>query len=232
MGNDGDMNVRPLHPWVLTIPEAFAVQDKLRPMITLSSTAKKEKIETVAGADISYSQKSDLLYGAVLVFSFPELKLMEITRAAGRATFPYVPGLLSFREGPILTEAFAALATRPDVLLFDGQGIAHPRGIGLASHMGLILDIPSIGCAKSRLVGEYGPVGEEPGDLTPLTHQRRQVGFAVRTKKKAKPLFVSPGHKISFRDAVEIVVACCRRYRVPEPVRQAHLEVNKLRAGG
>jgi deoxyribonuclease V len=144
-------------------------------------------------------------------------------------SFPYIPGLLSFREGPALTKAFEKLVRIPDMIIFDGQGIAHPRGIGLASHMGLILDIPAIGCAKSLLVGHHEDVGEEPGAWEPLLYQERLVGAALRTKKKVKPVFVSQGYKIGLEQALDVVMHCCRGYRLPEPTRQAHLAVNKLR---
>ena len=147
----------------------------------------------------------------------------------GKAKFPYIPGLLSFREAPILLRAFRKLKNNPDVILFDGQGIAHPRSFGLASHMGLILDKPSIGCAKSRLVGEYGSVENTAGAYSKLIYGNKIVGVVLRTKNNTKPIFVSPGHKTNLTFAIRIALKTCCGYRIPEPTRQAHLLVNKLR---
>ncbi len=159
--------------------------------------------------------------------SYPELTLLEEATFSARVSFPYIPGLLTFREGPPLITAFAKLSQLPDFILFDGQGIAHPRGIGLAAHLGLILDRPAIGCAKSRLVGTHAPVGEKRGDWTGLIHQERQVGAVLRTRDRIKPVFVSQGHRIGLERAVTLVLACCRGYRIPEPTRRAHLAVNQ-----
>ena len=147
----------------------------------------------------------------------------------GKARFPYIPGLLSFREAPILLRAFRKLKNNPDIVLFDGQGIAHPRRFGLASHMGLVLDKPSIGCAKSRLVGEYSSVENTAGAYSKLIYGNKVVGVVLRTKKNTKPIFVSPGHKINLSLAIRITLKTCCGYRIPEPTRQAHLLVNKLR---
>jgi deoxyribonuclease V len=144
--------------------------------------------------------------------------------------FPYVPGLLSFREGPALTKALRQIEKKPDVIIFDGQGIAHPRGLGLASHMGLLLNRPSIGCAKTRLMGTHPPVPESKGSTVLLTYQGRVIGSVVRTRTRVKPLFVSVGHRITLEQSVGLVLDCCIRYKLPEPVRQAHLAVTRLRA--
>ncbi|MCX7950273.1 MAG: endonuclease V, partial [Treponemataceae bacterium] len=146
-----------------------------------------------------------------------------------RANFPYIPGLLSFREGPVILSAFEELTIRPDVIIFDGQGIAHPRGLGLASHLGILLDIPSIGCAKTALVGTWDEPPDRPGSFSPLIYGGQVVGDVLRTKERVRPVFVSPGHKVGRHAAREIVLACIRGYRLPEPTRQAHLEVNMLR---
>jgi deoxyribonuclease V len=160
---------------------------------------------------------------------YPELTLLEEATFSTRVSFPYIPGLLTFREGPPLMAAFAKLHKTPDVIFFDGQGIAHPRGIGLAAHLGLLLDRPAIGCAKSRLVGSHAPVGDNRGDWTELIHQDRQVGAVLRTRERIKPVYVSQGHRIGLERAVALVLACCRGYRIPEPIRRAHLAVNRLR---
>ena len=147
----------------------------------------------------------------------------------GKARFPYIPGLLSFREAPILLRAFRKLKSNPDIILFDGQGIAHPRHFGLASHMGLILGKPSIGCAKSRLVGEYSSVENTAGAYSKLVYGNKVVGAVLRTKKNTKPIFVSPGHKTNLSFAIRIAMKTCRGYRIPEPIRQAHVYVNDVR---
>jgi deoxyribonuclease V len=147
----------------------------------------------------------------------------------GKVEFPYIPGLLTFREAPVLLEAFSLLRKRPDVILFDGQGIARPRGFGLAAHAGLLLGLPSVGCAKTRLVGEYSPVGRKRGSFSWLWFQRKKVGAAVRTRADVKPVFVSPGDKITIRTAARLVVAACKGYRLPEPIRKAHQLANRMR---
>lgn len=187
-------------------------------------------MKCVAGADVAYDKRSDRFYAAVVVLRLPELEIIEQAHAVGWVKFPYIPGLLSFRESPVLLAAFAKVRSEPDVLMFDGQGIAHPRGLGLASHVGLLLDKPAIGCAKSRLVGEHGDVGQAVGDFMPLVFHGKRVGAVLRTRKGVKPVFVSPGHRMSLKAAMEIVRKTCRGFRIPEPTRQAHLLVNRLRA--
>jgi len=220
---------KPLHSWDVTCREAVAIQQTLRERLILEDMDLPNPIRCIAGGDISYSKGDDRFFGAVVVLSYPSMEILEIASTVDQAPFPYVPGLLSFREGPVLLKAFDNLKQRPDIVLFDGQGIAHPRGIGLASHMGLFLDLPTIGCAKTKLIGTYEEVGQERGDRTDLHHKNSVIGAVVRTKNRVRPVFVSPGHRISLQRAVEIVLNCCRGYRLPEPVRQAHLAVNRLR---
>lgn len=184
----------------------------------------------VAGADVSHDRGSDRFHAAVVLLSLPGLETVEEATAEGRSPFPYVPGLLSFREGPLLLRAFRRLRGKPDLVLFDGHGIAHPRGIGIASHMGLLLGIPSIGCGKSLLVGEFDPPGPRRGDWTPLRHEGRRVGAALRSRAGTKPIFVSPGHAIGHAAALRWVLRCGEGYRVPAPVRRAHLLANRLRS--
>jgi deoxyribonuclease V len=156
--------------------------------------------------------------------------MVDQVSVSERVTFPYIPGLLSFREGPVLLKAFEKLKSIPDVAIFDGQGIAHPRQLGLASHMGLFLAIPTIGCAKTRLVGiPQNETGNQPGDFSHLILNDDVVGAVVRTKKNVKPVFVSQGHKIGLERTIEIIIASCKGYRLPEPTRQAHIEVNRIR---
>ncbi|MCX7816777.1 MAG: deoxyribonuclease V [Syntrophales bacterium] len=223
------ISIRHLHEWELDIKKAREIQKQLRSQLILTDENFPQRPCLVAGADVSYSRESEKLYAAVVVLSYEDMKISEEAYASGSVTFPYIPGLLSFREGPILLQAFAKLKEVPDVVLLDGQGIAHPRGLGLASHIGLFLDLPTIGCAKSRLLGECGEVGSNVGDQTPLYYEGQVVGTALRTKKNVKPIYVSPGHRISLTKACQIVLDTCRGYRIPEPLRQAHILVNRLR---
>ena len=223
------MKTRTLHRWDVTYREAVAIQEELRGRLILRDEGLPDPLRTVAGADISYDRGSDLFFAAVVLMSYPELTLLEEATFSARVSFPYIPGLLSFREGPPLIAAFAKLNQPPDLILFDGQGIAHPRGIGLASHLGLILDRPAIGCAKSRLVGTHEPVGEKRGEWTELIHQEGKVGAVLRTRDRIKPVFVSQGHRVGLESSIALVLACCRGYRIPEPTRRAHRAVNRLR---
>ncbi len=204
------------------------MQRELRERLILE--APEMDLGLVAGADVSYSKGSDVFFSSVVVFEMPGMSIVEESTAKDRVDFPYIPGLLSFREAPVLIKAFEGVKNTPDVVIFDGHGIAHPRGIGLASHMGLILDLPSIGCAKKILVGDHEPVGNEVGDHTPILYKDSVVGIALRTRQNVKPVFVSPGHKMDISSAIEIVMRTCRGYKLPEPTRQAHLSVNRFRA--
>ena len=224
------MNIKYLHHWNITYKEAVNIQQELKGKLILYDKKSPGEMRTIAGADISYSKQDDMFFAAVVLLAWPTMDVIEEVSLAERAPFPYIPGLLTFREGPALLKVFEKLTSVPDGVIFDGQGIAHPRGIGLASHMGLFLDIPTIGCAKKRLVGVYDEVGAEIGDYADLTLDGRIMGAVVRTKKNVKPLFISPGHKIGLRRAVEVVLSCCRGYRIAEPVRRAHLAVNRIRS--
>lgn len=222
------MEIRKRHSWDVGYREAVAIQEKLKADLHLEDALPK-KMDIVAGADISYARGDDLFFAAVVVLRLPDFEIVEEAVSSGRVRFPYIPGLLTFREGPVLLKAFEKLRRSPDLVLFDGQGIAHPRGVGLASHMGLLLDLPSVGCAKTRLVGTHPEVGEERGDYAELVLDGKVIGAALRTKRKVKPLFVSPGHRINLKGAVEAVLRCSAGYRLPEPTRQAHLAVNRRR---
>jgi len=222
------MKIKQLHSWRVDYKKAIQIQENLRELLTFEKYTGK--IQTIAGADVSYDKHSGHFYAGVVVFKLnKQLELIEEATAVGKARFPYIPGLLSFREAPILLMAFRKLKNNPDIVLFDGQGIAHPRHFGLASHMGLILDKPSIGCAKSRLVGEYGSVENTAGAYSKLIYENKIVGVVLRTKKNTKPVFISPGHRTNLTFAIRIVLKTCCGYRIPEPTRQAHLLVNKLR---
>lgn len=213
----------PSHPWNLSPRDAIDLQEKLASQIRLEE--ESTEIRTVAGADMSIDTRAGTGFAGVIVFEFPSLKEIERVSASAPLTFPYIPGLLSFREGPILLKAFEKLKTTPDVILFDGQGIAHPRRLGIASHMGLLLDRPTIGCGKSLLCGTYQEPGPEKGAMAPLIVTGESgpetVGTILRTRDRVNPIFVSPGHRMSHRKAVEIVLQCLDGYRIPKPTRLA-----------
>jgi deoxyribonuclease V len=225
------MKIKNLHDWNVDYGEAVRIQKDLVKKLILRDVDSSLRVETIAGADVSYSRGSDRFFASVVLLEFSTMKVIEKSSFAEIVKFPYIPGLLTFREGPPLLNAFLGLKNTPDVVIFDGQGIAHPRGIGLASHMGLFLDVPTIGCAKTRLAGTYEDVGNNPGDRSALIYDGRTIGNVLRTKKNVKPVFVSQGHKIGLQKSVEISLASCRGYRLPEPVRIAHLTVNEARTG-
>jgi deoxyribonuclease V len=214
--------------WPQTYQEAVATQEELRHRVKLVPLVRPPCL--VAGVDAVCDREDKRIFGAAALYSYPEMELVEEAGAAGECPFPYRTGLLSFREVPILVAALAQLKARPDVVLVDGQGIAHPRGLGLAAHLGLVAHLPTIGVAKSRLVGE----GTEP-DLAArswnaLIWKGKQVGLILRTRKGIQPLYVSPGHCITLPECLEITQGCVTRYRLPVPVRQADLLSRRLRA--
>ena len=215
------------HSWNLSYEEARPLQKALAPKLRLAFPNKP--IHFVAGADVSFDRFSPTLYAGIIVLSFPDLHLVEEQWEIYQTSFPYVPGYLSFREAPAVIATFKKLSTPPDVMILDGQGIAHPRGLGLAAHVGLLLDIPTIGCAKSLLVGEYSSVAPEKGATTPLMFNGKEVGKVLRTRDHVKPVFISPGHLMDIEHAVGIALRCSPRYRIPEPTRQAHRLVNRVR---
>ncbi len=206
------------HPWDVSVEEAIAIQQRLRPLIQESQSIALDQVRTVAGVDASYR---DVGQAAIVVFSFPALEIVDQATAARESVFPYVPGLLSFREGPVVLDAMEKLRVQPDLLIFDGQGYAHPRRFGLACHLGLYLDRPSIGCAKTRLIGTYQEPGPRKGDCSPLLDEGETIGMVVRTRPHTNPLFVSVGYKIDLPTAVEAVLRCVRGYRLPETTRAA-----------
>ncbi|HUU42186.1 MAG TPA: deoxyribonuclease V [Planctomycetota bacterium] len=221
------MKLKRLGRWDVDYRGAVALQERLRRRLVRRGSPRG--VQRVAGADVSYERTLDRFYAGVVVLSFPDLETVEEVWTSGRATFPYIPGLLTFREGPVLCRAFRALEHTPDLVIFDGQGVAHPRGIGLAAHMGLLVDVPSIGCAKSRLCGEHDAPGASRGASVPLRHGGRTVGRVVRTRDRVKPVFVSVGHRISLDAAVRWVLKTCDGFRLPEPTRRAHQLVNRIR---
>jgi deoxyribonuclease V len=223
------MHIPHLHDWPTTPTEAVELQRRLAGQVVVDTPLAG--CELIAGADISYNKYSSTVYAGVVVLRAADLTLVERKGVVAESPFPYVPGLLSFREAPVVLKAFTLLTARPDAVMCDGQGLAHPRRFGLACHLGLWLDLPCFGCAKSRLVGTFEPPGEEAGAASPLTYRGEVVGSVVRTKKRTNPVFVSPGHRIDRESAVRLTMAACRGYRIPEPTRQAHLFVNELRRG-
>ena len=206
---------------------AAVFQDTIRNLIP--GKAVRRKFRTVCGLDISFDKKSDHVYAAGAVYRYPELDKIEERSLEAIVRFPYVPGLLAFREGPAVMKLLRTIKSPVDVLLFDGQGLAHPRGTGIASMMGLLLKMPSVGCAKSKLVGEYGEPDAPKGALSDLVYKGKLVGKVLRTRENVKPVFVSVGHKVDLDKAVEIVLTCTTRYRIPEPIRAAHILANELR---
>ena len=217
------------HSWDCTFEEARDLQVKLARSLEL--TFPGGPLRFVAGADVSFNRFSPILYAGIVVLRFPDLHLVEESWSVTTTSFPYVPGYLSFREAPAVLSVFEQLKTVPDVMILDGQGIAHPRGLGLAAHVGLLLNLPTVGCAKSILVGEHAPVDDAKGSTTPLIFKGREVGQVLRTRTRVKPVYVSPGHLMDVNHAAEIVLRCSPRYRIPEPVRQAHRLVNRVRKG-
>jgi deoxyribonuclease V len=214
------MRVRPLHDWDLPPEEAAALQRELRAQLIL--TWDDPPIRTIAGVDVGIREERGRC--AIVVLSYPALEVLSSLVIEERVTYPYIPGLLTFREGPLILKAWERLTLLPDVVMFDGQGIAHPRGMGIAAHMGLWLEKPTLGVAKSRLWGEHAPVGEALGDLSWLYEKESgaTIGAAVRTRPGTRPVYVSPGHRMDLPHAIELTLATCRGYRLPEPLRLAH----------
>ena len=206
------------HPWNVSPAEAMEIQRQLRGKV--SKERSFGEVHTVAGVDVGF--KGEVARAAVVVLSYPELQPLDYSVAELPVEFPYIPGLLSFREGPSVLAALEKLATEPDLFIFDAQGLAHPRRMGLASHIGIIIDRPSIGCAKSRLCGTHHQPGPERGSYVHLYDDDEVIGAVVRTRTGVKPLYVSIGHRIDLESAIEYVLGCCRNHRLPETTRYAH----------
>ncbi len=212
--------MKPLHLWNVTPEQALRIQENLRHRVILKKTFLK--LRTIGGGDVSYQKEGNLLFAAMVVLSFPQMETLDVATAHGKISFPYLPGLLTFREGPILIKTFEKLRIRPDILIFDGQGIAHPRGIGLATHLGLWFNLPSIGCAKTPLLGKSATPGPSKGSFELIRENGNEVGAVVRTKDKVKPVFVSPGNQIDLPTSIRVVLESCQGFRIPEPLRKAH----------
>lgn len=221
------MRRQPPHSWKATPREAITLQRELAgEVVRVDDFAP---FTTVTGIDVAYGRRTGPANAAAVVLSFPGMVPLAQATAAMPLDFPYVPGLLTFREAPAAIAALQRLSIEPAVLLCDGQGLAHPRRLGFASHLGVFLDVPSVGVAKSRLIGEYDEPGPEPGAWTPLLDRGEIIGAVLRTRRGSKPLFVSIGHRISLASAIALVMACTRGYRLPEPTRLAD-RLSKTRA--
>ncbi|MBN8820574.1 MULTISPECIES: deoxyribonuclease V [unclassified Spirosoma] len=220
---------QPLHDWSVTPTEAVALQQQLRSQIRIEPLSVPSK--TIAGCDISFNKFEETVYAGIVVLRLDTLETIDEAGVVGTAPFPYIPGLLSFREIPALLKAWQTLQTEPDVVMFDGHGTAHPRRIGIASHAGLFLDRPTFGCGKSVLVGKYDEPAPERGAWSPMKHYGEVIGAALRTKNKVNPVYVSPGHLIDLPTAISLTLQCDGGYRIPEPTRRAHNLVNALRRG-
>jgi deoxyribonuclease V len=229
------MKTMKLHKWNLSYSQAIELQKQLAGRVKQIKLKKRPK--TIAGLDCAFSRDGQKIIAAVVVLRPPEFEPVETTSATRKVTFPYIPGLLSFREAPVCIDAVEKLRNEPDLFIIDGQGIAHPRRLGLAAHLGLFFDKPTIGCAKSRLTGQFEEPPLEKSNYSLLKDKKKDkqttkdevIGAVVRTRNNVKPVFVSVGNKCLLNDAIEIVLACAIKYRLPEPTRLAHQLVSKLR---
>jgi deoxyribonuclease V len=220
------------HRWDVSPKEAVQIQRHMRAKIIPSG--KVASLHLVAGADVAYEKQSTTTYAAIVVLRMPDLAIVETSIASCPTSFPYIPGLLSFREAPALIEAFKKVQSNPDVIFIDGHGISHPRSVGIASHIGILINRPVIGCAKSLLIGNYQEPGLARGSQSYLLNQHSDIiGAVLRTRDKVKPVFVSIGHRIDLDEAIRLTLSCGKGYRIPEPTRQADLLVEMVkRASG
>lgn len=213
------MRWKNLHPWDLSPAQAISLQDKLRKKIVFEKYSGIPKL--IAGVDVAFKENNAI--GVVVVMDYPEFKIIEQVCIVKKITYPYIPGLLTFREGPVLEKCFKAIKSEPDVIIFDGQGIAHPRNMGIATHLGILLDKPTIGCAKTRLFGRYLALRKSRGAFSYLLDkQAKRIGAVLRTRDNIKPVYVSPGNKIDINGSIKIILRCTKKYRIPEPIRMAH----------
>jgi len=209
-----------LHTWNVSLDEAIRIQETLRERIILKKTFSE--LRHIGGGDVGYSKNKKLLLGVIAVFSFPEMEVLDFATACGKIPFPYISGFLSFREGPILIKTFNQLKIKPDLMILEGQGIAHPREFGLASHLGLWLDLPSIGCTKTPLLNSCVSPGNSKGSYKSILKEGKEVGAILRTREGVKPVFISPGHRIDLPTTIQIILSTCSKFRIPEPLRKAH----------
>jgi deoxyribonuclease V len=224
------MKTRKLHKWDLTYGEARELQKQLASRVRFNRIKREPRI--VAGLDCAFSKDEKTIFAVTVVITLPDFKLIETTSAARKVEFPYIPGLLSFREAPACIAAIEKLKMKPDIFIIDGQGFAHPRRFGIASHIGVLVNKPTIGCAKSRLTGSFNEPGRRKGSFNSLTDDEEIIGSVLRTRTDVKPVFVSVGHKCTLQDAIRIVLKCTARYRLPEPSRLAHQLVSRIKLEG
>jgi len=217
------------HTWRLPPRQAVILQRMLADRVIRRSTCDLRRLSLVVGTDVSYSKVTDTCYGAAVVWDYRRGRQVAAATAVRRARFPYVPGLLSFREAPVLVAALAKLTCLPDLLLVEGQGLAHPRRFGLASHLGVLYDLPAVGCAKKRLVGQHGPLGSGRGSRTLLKDKAEVVGAVLRTRSLVRPVYVSPGHRIAVEQCCRVIARLSGRARLPDPLRCAHALANQQR---
>jgi deoxyribonuclease V len=214
------MKIQQIHSWPSTVEEAITIQENLRNQV-ITTDVFTEPIKYVAGVDMGFLENGTISRAAVAVLSFPDLQVVETSLAYRPTSFPYIPGFLSFREIPALLDALEKIQTIPDIILCDGQGIAHPRRLGIACHLGVIVDIPTIGVAKSLLIGKHEELPEAKGNWQPLIHKKETVGAVLRTRTGVKPLYISSGHRVSLNTAIDYVLRCTPKYRLPETTRIA-----------
>ncbi|NRB49718.1 MAG: endonuclease V [Saprospiraceae bacterium] len=218
-----------MEDWKLSPEEAIERQKELRGLTRLNPLTRP--IQTIGGADIAYDQSSDTIYAGIVILDYESMDVLLCCSVEDRMQFPYIPGLLSFREIPAIMKAWNNLPYSPDVLMMDGHGIAHPRRVGVATHFGILTGCPTLGCGKTHLLGEYAALGVEKGSASALLDQGETIGHVVRTRENVKQVWISPGHGMSMEQSVEIALHCAREYRIPEPTRQADLLVNAIRRG-
>ena len=213
------------HSWQLSVEQAREVQRDLARRIMINPLPSP--IKRIAGFDVSYLKEHNTLIAGMVILEYPSLELLDQHIIREKITFPYIPGYLSFREAPALIQLIDSFADNIDVLIFDGHGLAHPRGLGIASHIGVLIDHPSIGCAKKKLVGIYEEPAHAKGSVSDLTYKDMVVGKVVRTRDRVKPVFISPGHRSDVDSSVNLIINCCTRFRIPEPTRLAHQIVTR-----
>lgn len=218
------------HSWNLSPQDAISIQNELQKEIKLEKFLDLSEISIIAGTDVSYSKKNNMCYAAIIIFSYPDMKEIEKSNTALECQFPYIPGLLSFRELPALLKAFEKIKNIPQLIVFDSQGIAHPRRFGLACHAGLILDTPSIGLAKTRLIGKYDEPLNDKGSYSKLINEKneKQIGWVIRTKDRCNPMFISPGFKITMEQTLEFALSNLGKYRIPDITRLPHIYSKSL----
>lgn len=221
------MEYRKLHEWPTTKAEAYAIQDEMAEQVELYGNV--DNPELIAAVDTAYGSGSEIVFASAVVTTFPQIEIVERTYHYGPVGFPYHPGLFYFREGPVIIEALAKIDSDPDLLIIHGHGLAHPKLCGMACHVGIVFDKPTIGCARKLLAGHHRPVGSSKGSSQPITIRSKEVGLAYRSKENVKPIFISPAYKCDLAQAKKIIVQNLRGFRLPEPLRLAHLFANKYK---